>query len=59
MNLVILPTQDDGLLFSRLPEHYQVARTTQLSETFLQKSILPAKIEIAAGEWRACPDTWL
>ena len=59
MNRVILPTQDDGLLFSRLPEHYRVAITTQLSETFLQKSLLPSKVEVMPGDWRTCPDTWV
>lgn len=58
---VILPTDDDGLLFSRLPEHYQVARTSRLSEVFLKKSLLAERINVGSAsveDWRGCPDTW-
>jgi hypothetical protein len=32
-----------------VPEHYQVARTSRLSETFLQKSILPPRVTVGTG----------
>lgn len=58
MLVVLLPTQDDGLLFSRQPQHYQVARVTQLSESFLKASRLPEQLPLSEGITLFCPETW-
>jgi hypothetical protein len=55
---VLLPTQQDSLLHSRITEHYQMAITNQLSDTFVRKCVLPEKVEVAPGDWRICPDNW-
>jgi hypothetical protein len=56
---VLLPTQDeDGLLFTRLQKHYQMAITKQLSQSFLEKSLFPPKVEVAGNPPIECPANW-
>lgn len=54
---VILPSQDEGLYYSRIQDFKQVAITTQLSETFIKNSRLDDVIQFADGEIK-CPELW-
>jgi uncharacterized LabA/DUF88 family protein len=58
MRMVCLPTDEDGMLFSRLPNHYQIARTVKLGQSDIRLSPLPDKIEIRPGLWVERPDVW-
>ncbi|MGA3008602.1 MAG: NYN domain-containing protein [Opitutaceae bacterium] len=53
-----LPSQDEDLLRSRLPQNYQVAMTRRLSESHITQSQFPDKVEIAPSEWRERPSSW-
>lgn len=58
MLVVQLPTQDKDLLYSRKPLFSQVARTIQLSETFILNSRLPEQIESEGKVVATCPPGW-
>lgn len=58
MRVIYLPSEDDGLLFSRLPHHYQIARTARLGESMLRLSQFPDKVQISATEFCERPDVW-
>jgi len=59
MRIICLPTEEDGLLFSRLPFHYQVARTVKLGASDLRLSQFDKRLETSPGNFVECPDTWL
>lgn len=58
MRIVCLPTDQDDLLFSRLPLHYQVARTIKLGSSDVRLSQFDDRIEISPGVVIERPDTW-
>lgn len=55
---VILPTQDEGLFYSRLLFYEQVAILKKLSDTHLKKSQFPEQVQISAGVFRNRPTAW-
>ncbi len=58
MRVICLPIEEDNLLFSRLPIHYQVARTVKLGASDLRLSQLDKRLEISPGVFVERPDTW-
>lgn len=57
MIVICLPSPDDGLLFTRLPRHYQLARTVKLGESQLRMSQFPDQLALSDGPCLR-PDTW-
>jgi uncharacterized LabA/DUF88 family protein len=58
MRIVCLPVEEDGMLFSRLPLHYQVARTVKLGQSDIRLSQFDEEIVSAGGKKLSRPDTW-
>jgi uncharacterized LabA/DUF88 family protein len=56
--IICLPVDEDGLLFSRLPHHYRLARTVKLGESDIRLSVFPDEIRTVAGEILCRPDVW-